>query len=96
MLAEVCTRKPMLAFGGRSLAQLCDPRRVSPSRLLELAARAGDSLYTSSYLQRHESLRILAYNTLLAATSPERAPELAKQLEAWLERLGAEPLALAA
>lgn len=95
-LAEVCTRKPMLAFGGRALGQLCDPRRVSPPRLLELAARAGDSLYTSSYLQRHESLRILAYNTLLAATSPERAPELAQQLGTWLERLGAEPLAIAA
>jgi hypothetical protein len=96
MLAEVCTRKPMVAFGGRSLGQLCDPRRASPAQLLELAARAGDSLYTSSYLQRHESLRILAYNTLLAAASPERAPELAKQLETWLERLGAEPLAVAA
>ncbi len=96
MLAELCTRKPMLAFGGRPLGALCDPRRVSPSRLLELSARAGDSLYTSSYLQRHESLRILAYNTLLAATSPEHAPELAKELGTWLERLGAEPLAVAA
>jgi hypothetical protein len=95
-IVEVCTRKPMHAFGGRSLSQLCDPRRVSPSRLLELAARAGDSLYTSSYLQRHESLRILSYNTMLAATSPERAPELSKQLDTWLERLGSEPLTIAA
>ncbi|MGZ4248405.1 MAG: hypothetical protein ACXVUE_08885 [Solirubrobacteraceae bacterium] len=96
LIVGVCTRKPMRAFGGRSLAQLCDPRRVSPTRLIELAARAGDSLYTSSFLQRHESLRILSYNTMLAATSPERAPDLAKQLEGWLERLGAEPLAVAA
>jgi hypothetical protein len=86
----------MHAFAGRSLAQVCDPERVSPSRLIELAARAGDSLYTSSYLQRHESLRILAYNTLLAATSPERAPELARHLDGWLGRLGAEPLTIAA
>ena len=62
----------------------------------ELAARAGDSLYTSSYLQRRESLRILSYNTMLAATSPERAPELAQQLGTWLGRLGSEPLASAA
>jgi hypothetical protein len=95
-VVEVCTRQPMRAFAGRSLSQVCDPQRVSPSRLMELAVRAGDSLYTSSYLQRHESLRILAYNTMLAATSPERAPELAKQLGTWLERLGAEPLAVAA
>ncbi len=95
-VVEVCTRKPMHAFAGRSLVQVCDPERVSPSRLIELAARAGDSLYTSSYLQRHESMRILAYNTMLAATSPERAPELARQLDGWLGRLGAEPLAIAA
>jgi hypothetical protein len=96
IIVEVCTRSPMHAFGGRSLGQLCDPRRVSPGRLLELATRAGDSLYTSSYLQRHESLRILSYNTMLAATSPERAPELARRLGAWLEHLGSEPAASAA
>ena len=95
-LVEVCTQRPMRAFGGRSLAQVCDPRRVAPAALAALAARAGDSLYTSTYLQRHESLRILAYNTLQAALVPDLAPALASELDTWLERLGAEPLAVAA
>jgi hypothetical protein len=95
-LAEACTCEPMRAFGGRPLAGLADPRRVSPAELAAFAARAGDSLYTSTYLQRHESLRILAYNTLQAAVAPEHAPGLVKQLGTWLERLGAEPAAEAA
>lgn len=90
-LVEVCTRQPMRAFGGRPLAALADPRKVSPAELDALATRAGDSLYTSTYLQRHESLRILAYNNLQAAIAPERGPDLAKHLETWLERFGAEP-----
>ena len=95
-LVEVCTRRPMRAFGGRPLAEVCDPRHVAPQQLAALAARAGDSLYTSTYLQRHESLRVLAYNTLQAALAPDRAPALARELDTWLERLGAEPLAAAA
>lgn len=95
-LADVCIRQPMRAFGGRPLAAIADPRRVSPYELGALAARAGDSLYTSTYLQRHESLRILAYNTLQAAIAPEHAPDLALRLGTWLERLGAEPAAQAA
>ena len=95
-LADVCTRQPMRAFGGRALAAVADPRRASPPELSALADRAGDSLYTSTYLQRHESLRILAYNTLQAAVAPERGPDLARRLDAWLERLGTEPAAEAA
>jgi hypothetical protein len=95
-LADVCTRQPMRSFKGRALGELCDPRRASPEQLMALAARAGDSLYTSSYLQRHEALRVLAYNTLQAAVAPEEAPELARRLEGWLERLDSEPLAAVA
>jgi hypothetical protein len=95
-LAELCTRAPMHAFGRRPLAALADPRRVSPHRLSELAERAGASLYTSTYLERHESLRIVAWNTLQAAQFPELAPTLAGQLQGWLEQLGRAPLAAAA
>ena len=95
-LADACTRQPMRAFGGRPLASLADPRRVSPEQLQALAVRAGESLYTSTYLQRHESLRILAYSTLQAAVTPGHGPELARRLGAWLEQLGAEPAARAA
>lgn len=95
-LVELCTCQPMRAFGGRPLTGLADPRRASPQELSALATRAGDSLYTSTYLQRRESLRILAYNTLQAAVTPERGPDLARVLKAWLERLGTEPAAVAA
>jgi hypothetical protein len=86
----------MHAFAGRPLGQLCDPRRAHPNELAGLAARAGESLYTSTYLQRHESLRILAYNTLQAALRPDQAPQLARELDRWLEHLGSEPLAAVA
>jgi hypothetical protein len=95
-LAELCTRTPMRAFGGRPIGELADPRLVSPTALENLAARAGASLYTSSYLQRQESLRILAWNALLLALNPKRAPELSLQLQSWLARLGADESALAA
>lgn len=95
-LAEVCTQRPMRAFGGRPLYQLADPRRVQPNELTDLARRAGDSLYTSTYLQRQEALRILAWNSLQLAISPECAPELSAQLETWLMRIGTEVTALAA
>jgi hypothetical protein len=95
-LADVCTRRPMRAFRGRPLYQLVDPMRVSPTALTELAARAGDSLYTSSYLQRQESIRILAWNTLQVATAPERSPALSRQLEEWLIRGGSDVQAAAA
>ena len=80
----------MRAFGDRPLAEVCDPCHVAPQQLAALAARAGDSLYTSSYLQRHESLRILAWNTLQVALTPEHSPALSSQLEAWLQRAGSE------
>jgi hypothetical protein len=87
---------PMHAFGGRPLTHLADPRRASPRELSGLADRAGASLYTSSYLERNESLRIVAWNNLQATQSPERSPELARQLQGWLEQLGREPLAATA
>jgi len=96
LLVELCTRRPMDAFGGDALSRFADPRRASPRELAALAQRAGASLYSSTFLQRHESLRVLAWNGLEAAVAPERSPELARQLEDWLERLGREPLATAA
>ena len=93
LIADVCTRQPMRSFGGRTLASLADPRRASPTELAALARRAGSSLYTSTFLQRHEPLRVLAWNTYQAAVEPERSPELAAQLGSWLERIGTEPMA---
>jgi hypothetical protein len=63
-LARVCLREPMRAFGGTSLSAMADPRRVAPSELERFAARAGASLHTSTYLQRVEPMRILAWTVL--------------------------------
>jgi hypothetical protein len=98
------TARPEKAAGAPARAQLAadiahalaDPRRVSPHEPSALLSRAGDSLHTSTYPRRHESLRILAYNNLQATIAPERGSDLAKHLETWLERLGAEPPAAAA
>jgi hypothetical protein len=68
-LADVCTRAPMRAFGRKPLCALADPRRVSPAELTLLARRAGPALYTSSYLQRLEPLRILAWTVLRAGAA---------------------------
>jgi hypothetical protein len=85
-LVDVCTRAPMRAFHGSPLSELADPRRVAPAELDRLAERAGPSLYTSSYLQRQEPMRILAL-TVLRGLESKTAPV---EMEAWLRRLGGD------
>lgn len=90
-LADVCTRMPLRAFGGASLASLADPRSVAPAELARLAERAGASLYTSSYLQRLEAMRVLAWTVLngQSATGSDDGVEL------WLRRIGGATAAAA-
>jgi hypothetical protein len=85
-LADVCTRAPMRAFHGSSLSALADPRRLARGELDRLAERAGPSLYTSSYLQRQEPMRILALTVLggLESNSPP------VEMDTWLRRLGGD------
>ena len=87
-LADVCTRSPMRAFGGAPLSALADPRRVAPAELTQLARRAGASLYTSSYLQRLEPMRILAW-TVLREQEPDGTSANA-DIGGWLRRIGGE------
>nr|MDP8926992.1 hypothetical protein [Actinomycetota bacterium] len=89
-LVEVCTRRPMRAFRGAALAQLLDPARASPRALGELERQAGGSLLSSSFLRRHESLRILAILASRAVVDPERAAEHRARLRAWVSDLGAD------
>ncbi|WP_395110165.1 hypothetical protein [Actinomadura sp. SCN-SB] len=91
-LAGVCTRTPMRAFGGRTLAELIDPRRVAPAELRQLAGRAGPSLYTSSHLQRLEPMRILSWSVLqeYLPTAGSEARPGPTAFESWLHRLGGE------
>nr|WP_206439421.1 hypothetical protein [Streptomyces scabichelini] len=85
-IVRVCTERPMRAFGGRPLSALADPRRVAPAELRRLADGAGAALYTSSYLQRLEPMRILAWSVLRSLSPDDHAD---RDLETWLRRLGA-------
>ncbi|MHC6591689.1 hypothetical protein [Arthrobacter sp. C152] len=83
-LVDACTRTPMRAFGGVPLASIADPRKVAPAELARLAERAGASLYTSSYLQRLEAMRVLAW-TVLNGETPTGSDD---GVELWLRRIG--------
>jgi hypothetical protein len=85
-IVDVCTRTRMQAFHGTYLAKLANPERVSPPELKRLADRAGDALYTSTYLQRTESMRILSLTVLRGLESNE--PPTA--MRDWLRRLGGD------
>ena len=95
-IVELCTRTPMHAFGGRPLTAMVDPQRVSPRALTQFATRAGASLLTSSYLERRESIRILAWLATRGLSDPERGAIHRRNLEAWLGRLGGTGLAKSA
>jgi hypothetical protein len=85
-IVDICTRVPMNAFHGAALSTLADPRRVAPAELNRLAERAGASLYTSSFLQRQEPMRILAL-TVLRGLDSKTAPI---EMETWLRRVGGD------
>jgi hypothetical protein len=87
-LVEVCTRRPMAAFGGRPLSSVADPRRASPAALAELARVAGPSLLTSTYLARKEPVRILAWLAGRALDDPSHATDHWRTLRVWVASLG--------
>ncbi|WP_284740176.1 hypothetical protein [Amycolatopsis sp. RTGN1] len=89
-VVDVCTRRPMAAFGGAPLSALLDPRRVSPTALESLARQAGPSLLASAYLRRREPLRILAHLSTRAVLEPAAAAEHQARLLAWVTDVGAE------
>lgn len=95
-LATACTRRPFRAFGGRPLHALADPDRVSPARLAELSRQAGDTLLTSTFLARSDSLRILALLTSDQPLDPAATAARTARLHDWLARLAPMPLPRAA
>jgi hypothetical protein len=88
-IVEIGLRTPMRSFGGRTLADLVNPARVSPLALERLGRDAGQALMTSHHWLRTEGLRILARHALLIATVPGRANELTTEYEDSMRRLGA-------
>jgi hypothetical protein len=89
-LAELCLRQPMRGFRGRCIADLVNPERVGPSRLLAMEAELGNALYTSTHWIWTEALRLLALGGLRIATTPARAAEIISQQQAWMLRLGGQ------
>ncbi|WP_372665986.1 hypothetical protein [Amycolatopsis kentuckyensis] len=94
-IVDVCTRRPMAAFGGEPLSAVLDPCRVSPAALESLARQAGPSLLTSAYLRRREPLRILALLSTRAVLAPEAAADHQAALLAWVTAVGADAAPLA-
>ncbi|GAA5165296.1 MULTISPECIES: hypothetical protein [Amycolatopsis] len=89
-IVDVCTCRPMAAFGGAPLSALLDLRRVSPAALHALAVQAGESLLTSAYLRRREPLRILAHLSTRAVLDPGAAAQHQAALLAWVTDVGAD------
>lgn len=87
-LVDAATRRPMATLGGRALAGLLDPARVSPAALDALHRRAGASLLTSSYLRRREPLRILALLATRGVVDPVNVATHRADLRAWVAALG--------
>ena len=90
-IVQVCTRRPMAAFGGQPLHAVADPSRVSPAALDALVRRAGPSLLTSQYLARREPLAILAWLSTRPMLQPTNATAHRQALRDWLARLSPEP-----
>lgn len=87
-VSELALSTPMRAFGGRTLVNLVDPRRVQPSTLLKLEHQIGSALYTSPHWVQTEALRLLALSGYKAATLPEQSLEILQQQRDWMVRLG--------
>jgi hypothetical protein len=79
---------PMSCFRGKTLAELVDPQRVSPSALREMEWKAGGSAFTSSHWIWNECVRLTALTGLRYATEPEHGAAVLKQQEDWMIRLG--------
>jgi hypothetical protein len=87
-VAAVCLDAPMPGLGDRPVRALVPPERVCPDALRRLEREVGDPLYTSPHWAAQECLRVLALSGLRFATEPDRAPEITRLTDAWMQRLG--------
>jgi hypothetical protein len=86
-LVDICSRTRFQAFRGEPLARFADPLRVAPTALDAFAAQAGATLDTSSYLARHDSLRIFTYLATRGTLEPAHATAHRMRLHQWLSHL---------
>jgi hypothetical protein len=87
-IVEIGLQSRMRAFGGRALADVVDPQRVSPAALAALERSAGPALTTSSHYLSTEGLRLLARSALQVTVDPDHAGDAARDCEGWMRRLG--------
>jgi len=87
-IVTICLQNPMQAFGGRSLAAVITPVDVSPQALFEMERQKGAALFSSPHWIWSEPLRLLALAGYRAAVSPATAPQILRQQETWMFRLG--------
>jgi hypothetical protein len=83
-IAATCVDTAVPGFGGRPIAALVDPRRVSPTALTELERTAGPSLWTSPHWQRTDGIRVLALAGLREAEQPDHAAAWIDRARSWL------------
>lgn len=87
-IVDIVLRQPYMAFQERSLTQIVDPMRVSPTALVKLEHRAGPRLYTSPYVVNREALRLLALSGYRFATQPESGMETMRKQQSSMLLLG--------
>ena len=79
----------MPCFRGKTLAELVDPQRAAPAPcFVKMERKAGGSAFTSSHWIWNECVRLTALTGLRYATEPEKGPEVLKQQEDWMIKLG--------
>jgi hypothetical protein len=87
-IVDAALLTPIPCFRQKSLADLVDPQRASPAALREMERKAGGSAFTSSHWIWTECVRLTALTGLRYATEPEKGPEILKQQEDWMIKLG--------
>lgn len=87
-IVEAALLTPMPCFHNKTLAELVDPQRASPAALREMQNKAGGSAFTSSHWIWTECVRLTALTGLRYAIEPEKGPEILKQQEDWMIKLG--------
>lgn len=88
-IVAIILKKPMTAFGKRTLVDLINPMRVQPKALLLWEREIGSVLYQSPYWIGKEPVRLLALSGYHVATRPQDANQIMRQHEGWMLRLGA-------
>lgn len=87
-VATLLLKRSFVCFGNKAIHQIVNPEQVSPRELEKLESIAGPALYTSHVWLSKECLRILALNGYKIGSKLGNLPELYKQQEEWMTRLG--------